>query len=257
MTAASFLLRFDDICPTMNWQVWDRIEPVLDHFGIRPIVAVVPANTDPELVVANPNPCFWQRVRDWQGKNWSIALHGCEHRYETKSSGIMRLNSRSEFAGLPRSNQEAKLRRALDLFRAQGIRPDSWVAPSHSFDWTTVHLLHELGVKIISDGLSRLPYRDRHGLLWVPQQLWRLKPARAGIWTVCYHHNVWDDKTLQIFRQNLETFHEQITTLEDVYVRYKHRRRDFADRVSELTRFLAIYAKAQIPRKLVADLCRT
>ena len=48
------------------------------------------------------------------------------------------------------------------------------MAPWHSFDATTKAALAELGVRVISDGFSVLPYRDDKGMLWVPQQLWRL-----------------------------------------------------------------------------------
>ena len=39
------VLRFDDLCPTMKWSVWDAIEKVLDRHGVHPIVAIVPDST--------------------------------------------------------------------------------------------------------------------------------------------------------------------------------------------------------------------
>src|SRR5690349_25091254 len=38
---ACYLLRFDDICPAMNWTVWAAIEPMLERRGISPLIAVV------------------------------------------------------------------------------------------------------------------------------------------------------------------------------------------------------------------------
>jgi peptidoglycan/xylan/chitin deacetylase (PgdA/CDA1 family) len=246
-TKAQFLVRFDDICSTMNWRMWDRIEAELDAHGIKPVLAVVPANADPQLAISEPNPAFWDRIRTWERKGWSIAMHGFEHRYVTKASGILRLNARSEFAGLPHGEQESKLRRSLDLFRAEGVEPRCWIAPSHSFDWTTVRILNQLGIRVISDGLSRLPYEDRHGSLWVPQQLWRFKLVPPGIWTVCCHHNGWSDQDLLRFCQSLDDFGSQITTLPEVCRSYQNRRKTTLDRLSEVHMLLSIHAKSLIP----------
>ena len=49
MTHATYLVRFDDICPTMNWEAWEQVENVLVSEGIRPILAVVPDNRDENL----------------------------------------------------------------------------------------------------------------------------------------------------------------------------------------------------------------
>ena len=56
---ARYLVRFDDICPTMNWRVWEQLEPLLQAHGVKPIMAVVPDNHDRHLVVDAPQPGFW------------------------------------------------------------------------------------------------------------------------------------------------------------------------------------------------------
>ena len=76
-----YLIRFDDICPTMNWAGWDAIESLLMRHSIRPILAVVPDNRDPKLIVDSPCADFWERVRKWQRAGYAIALHGYQHRY--------------------------------------------------------------------------------------------------------------------------------------------------------------------------------
>src|SRR5262245_50629556 len=111
--SARYLLRFDDICPTMNWDVWDQIDAILCAEGVTPILAVVPDNQDQELKVSPPNPRFWDRARDWQARGWTIGMHGYEHRFVTSESGILRVNRFSEFAGLPAAEQERKLRAGL------------------------------------------------------------------------------------------------------------------------------------------------
>src|SRR5579863_9070115 len=57
---ATYLLRFDDLCPTMNWAVWQQIETALIEANVRPILAVVPDNKDPELSVGPERERFWE-----------------------------------------------------------------------------------------------------------------------------------------------------------------------------------------------------
>ncbi|MFO1409008.1 MAG: DUF2334 domain-containing protein [Steroidobacteraceae bacterium] len=188
MSEPRFLVRFDDICPRMNWNIWAEIEAVLRRAGVRPILAVVPENRDPHLDVGPSRSGFWDEVRRWQADGWTIGLHGFCHVYESCNAGLLGLNGRSEFAGLPRSVQAAKLDRGLAIFERERVRADCWVAPGHSFDRVTVELLRERGVNVISDGFFRHPVQW-HGVTWVPQQLWRFRDRPAGVWTVCFHHN--------------------------------------------------------------------
>ena len=72
---ARYLVRFDDLCPTMNWANWRVLEAMLLQAGISPILAVVPDNRDPKLVAGPPAPDFWDHVRAWQARGWAIGLH--------------------------------------------------------------------------------------------------------------------------------------------------------------------------------------
>lgn len=49
MSDSKYLVRFDDLCPTANWDVWEPVEATLLDAGVRPLVAVVPDNQDPKL----------------------------------------------------------------------------------------------------------------------------------------------------------------------------------------------------------------
>lgn len=227
---ARYLIRFDDICPTMSWSVWVRIEPLLDRYGIAPILAVVPDNQDPHLNVEAPRPDFWAWVRERQAAGWCIAVHGYRHLYETSNSGIMKINPRSEFAGLPRSVQREKLTRALEIFKENEVRADAWIAPGHSFDATTVSVLLELGVTTISDGFYRRPVQYL-GAYWIPQQLWHFRRMPAGVWTVCLHCNPYGESELCRLRNWLAEYHEAITTVEEVKQQYAARPIGLADRL--------------------------
>ncbi len=201
----------------MNWGVWDRIEPMLHAGGIKPIVAVVPDNQDAKLRVGPPRADFWERVRTWQAAGWCIALHGYQHRYETRDAGLMGINRYSEFAGLPESVQQEKLLRALAIFSEQGVRADAWVAPAHSFDAITVRLLLELGIETISDGFYFRPVR-RLGVRWIPQQFWHFRPMPAGLWTVCLHCNGYGEAEIVRLQDWIATYSGKLTTVDDVAI---------------------------------------
>jgi predicted deacetylase len=229
--ASEFLIRFDDVCPTMNWGLWTEIEAILDAHCVKPMIAIVPNNKDPELQVSSPRSDFWEQVRRWKEKGWAIGVHGYEHLYTTDDPGILGLQDRSEFAGLPKSDQHTKLSLALQIFDRECIVPDIWVAPSHSFDWTTLSLLKQLGLGVVSDGLMAFPYRDFAGVFWVPQQLWRFRRTPPGVWTVCLHHNKWSQRQLSNFRNDVRTYSKQISNLAAVSLKYSDREETVSDRV--------------------------
>ncbi len=229
---ASYIVRFDDICPTMDWSVWNRVERAIRHLSIRPIIAVVPDNRDPHLSVAPARSDFWDRVREWERLGWSIAMHGYQHLYSTSDAGIVGLNRRSEFAGLPRDEQLNRIDAALKIFAEQQVRPTAWVAPGHSFDWNTVECLKERDLFVVSDGFFSRPVRYR-GMIWVPQQLWRFRSMGSGVWTVCSHVNGWHDSSVTAFVAQLEAYRDAITCLDDVLSRPIRDHRS-ADRVFSL-----------------------
>jgi len=201
----------------MNWSVWSAIEGIVTSHGIRPIVAVVPDNRDPHLVAGPPRKDFWDLVKKWQAAGWTIALHGYQHTYVNKNAGMLGITAQSEFAGLPRAEQARKLASGIRIFKENGITCNAWVAPSHSFDAITLDLLSEMGVKIISDGLSKRPFSDHRELVWIPCQIWeRIVPKRGGTWTVCCHHNAWNAKRLDSFKQDLDRFRSQIVDVSEV-----------------------------------------
>ncbi len=244
MPEPRYLLRFDDICPTMNWKVWDEIEAHLNLHQVRPLLAVVPDNQDPKLMVDEARTDFWDRVRRWQAQGWTIAMHGYQHLYINQNPGIMGLESKSEFAGLSREAQEAKLRKGLAIFAEHGVRADAWIAPSHSFDRTTVDLLIALGVPVISDGLWPWPFSEQGRITWIPTQHWDFKECPPGIWTICYHHNAWNASQLAKFTAVLDKHGPQITDVTSVLQAFGSRRQTLADRCSAALRLLWIRSRS-------------
>lgn len=182
------VLRFDDLCPTMNWTVWDAIERILDRLGVHPILAIVPENRDPKLVVGPENSGFWQRARDWQSKGWVIGQHGFRHLYDSSAAGLVPWWRQSEFAGHPAEIQRRRIQDGQAAMRAQGLEPVAWVAPSHSFDAATLEAVREANIRVVSDGVSPRPYIDGRGLTWIPVPPWH-PSLLGGVWTRCIHSN--------------------------------------------------------------------
>ena len=195
----NYILRFDDLCPTMNWEIWDRIEKLLNKYKINPIIAVIPDNHDKTLVFNEKRGDFWEHIRNYQERGWMIALHGFEHVYTNNSSGLMGISANSEFAGIAYELQKNKIRKGIEIFKCHGIKIDAFIAPSHSFDLNTIKVLKEENIKIISDGHVKYPYIE-HDLLWIPCQIWDcMKAKRSGLYTVCYHPNTWTPKEYEKF----------------------------------------------------------
>lgn len=247
---AKYLVRFDDLCPTMNWAIWNQIESALLEYKVCPILAVVPENLDDKLQVDPPDPEFWDRVRLWQSRGWSIALHGFQHKYVTSDSGIMGLNKRSEFAGLSKKEQKEKLTSALEVFQKEAVKPDLWVAPAHAFDETTVEVLSELGIKTISDGLTWWPFRGSFDTVWIPQQIWRFRFRPFGLWTVCFHHNEWNQEDIVKFRTQLQNFNSSLISVDSVLKQNISRRHGDLEKAVAKLMLLALKVKGMLKRCL-------
>lgn len=244
--SAQYLIRFDDICPTMNWNMWSRIEKVLINLGIAPILAVIPDNHDQKLMIASSNPGFWESVRRWQANGWSIGLHGHQHLYLNREGGILGFSRKSEFAGLAADRQENKLCKAVDIFVREEVVPELWIAPSHSFDESTITILANLGIRTISDGFALAPYIDERRMLWIPQQLWNFRWRPYGVWTVCYHHNLWGEADFIRFCRHIERYRQAITSVRNVKSRYSTRQYRFLDRVYSNVHLSILAAKSLI-----------
>jgi hypothetical protein len=250
---ARFLLRFDDVCPTTLSPIWEEIETTLNGLDIRPIVAVIPDNRDPALLLNDPSADFWPRVQRWQRAGWTIGLHGHQHVFRTTDPGIVGLNHYSEFAGIGFSEQVNKISVGCRILTDNGIRPDAWIAPAHSFDENTVLALAAVpgAPRIISDGLGFLPHRDGHGMFWIPQQLWRFRPMPIGVWTVCVHPNLWTSEDVRRFTAEIEKYRRSISDTREIERLFGARHPGFLDAAVATTFKWAIRAKTGCAKRRV------
>jgi len=185
---AQYILRFDDLCPTMDRSRWERFKALVTEFRVRPILAIVPDNRDSNLDCAAADPVFWAEMRAMQSAGATIALHGYRHLCVSAAASLVALSNSSEFAGVEEHLQWQWIQAGMSLLRERGLDPTLWVAPNHGFDHGTVRALLASGINMLSDGQARVPFK-RDGMLWIPQQLWGPVEKTEGIWTICIHSN--------------------------------------------------------------------
>lgn len=185
-----YLIRLDDACPTMDAQKWQRMEDILDAFGVKPMVGVIPANEDPKQMIDTEDSRFWFKVKNWENKGWAIALHGYDHCFisDKGMAGLNPLWARSEFAGVPLVLQKKKIHKGIEVCRANGIEPEYFFAPAHTFDENTLQALREeSNIRIISDTIATKPYR-KNDFVFIPQLGGHCTEMKiSGIWTFCLH----------------------------------------------------------------------
>lgn len=226
-----FIVRLDDICPTMNWAIWERVESILQAASIKPILAVIPDNRNPKLDYAPAKASFWDEVSKWKSWGWTIAMHGYDHSEQTRDPGLMKVNRWSEFAGLSTGEQLRRIEAGMKIFSEHDLEPRVWAAPGHSFDSGTLGVLANVGFSVVSDGFFIRPVTDERGLVWVPQQLWRFRNMPFGIWTVALHINTWTERDIDRLQADLERFAPWISDLETVLGLYPGRPSSPGDKV--------------------------
>lgn len=86
---AKYIFRIDDICPEMDWQRFEKLINIFNKYGVKPLLAVIPDNQDSSLKKQSPIPDFWEKVRDWQNKNYIVGMHGYTHQYANKDGEIL------------------------------------------------------------------------------------------------------------------------------------------------------------------------
>ncbi len=247
-----YLLRCDDLCPTMSAERWRRLQALIEAFRIQPILAVVPDNRDHELQLEPPNPEFWARMRAMKVAGAAIALHGYQHLCAGAGRSLVPLSRRSEFAGVPEETQREWIREGLRILRGHGLNPRLWVAPRHGFDRATLAALRAEGIGVLSDGFARVPF-TRGGLTWIPQQLWAPVEKTNGLWTICVHANTARDADLEDLRAFLSRHSAQFTSVDRVLEEFPPARLSLAESVCAqlaLWRVQASGVRKRLRRKL-------
>lgn len=214
-----YLLRVDDLCPTVHAERWLQVRELIREAGLHPVLAVVPDNRDSDLAVSASDPRFWRRMREMEAAGATIALHGFRHLCTHDGRSLVPRHRRSEFAGVALEQQCKWIAAGLAILRVHGLTPRLWVAPRHGFDRNTLRALRLAGIDCLSDGLGRIPVR-RGGVLWIPQQLWGPELKTEGLWTICIHPNTMTDGDIAHLRVFLCEHTAQFTSFDQVIREY-------------------------------------
>ena len=207
-----FLVRMDDITADMDWKKFSVIRELLDSYGINPLIGVVPDCRDKNLSIDSAKEDFWDIVKELQKKGWVIAQHGTYHEYVTEDSGLLGINSFSEFAGLSLDEQKKKLEYGKRRLEEHGINTDIFMAPGHSYDENTLTALKELGFRAVTDGLYNKPY-IYNDILCVPCRLIGSYDIK-DFDTICIHSNTITDEQLEKLKFFLSKHHRETITFD-------------------------------------------
>lgn len=213
MVKAKYVIRLDDISWDMDFLKFDRMCEILIKHEVKPLIGIIPKNEDCKLKQLNnrmQTEEFWGLIRTLHNKyRWQIALHGYEHKYATSASGILRINSRSEFAGVARDEQYKKICLGKKALLNYGLKISAFMAPAHSFDSCTLMALSDNGIKIVTDGYALYPYMN-HEIVFVPQLFSKQRKMPFGIYTFCFHTNDMKDSDFDrvddFIRENIKNF---------------------------------------------------
>ena len=194
--SSKFILRFDDIAPSMAWSKFSAFDALASELDIPLLVGVVPHCLDPKLAKEPAKADFWDVVRGWVNRGWTISQHGYTHQYVTKNPGILAKIKHSELAGLSYEEQYAKIKAGKDILVQQGVWQPVFMAPSHSFDYNTVRVLWDLDFRYLTDGYGVYPYKIG-ALTAVPQLFASPKHLGFGVYTICIHPNTITQSEIQ------------------------------------------------------------
>ena len=207
------LIRFDDICENMKWNYIEECEYLFDKLNIKPVLGVIPNNRDNELLKYPLKKNFWEIVRNWQSKGWTIAMHGNSHFYdsETNKKDYFSYGGKSEFFGHPLEEQMKRIKIGLEKFNSENIKIRTFFAPNHTYDKNTFQALKNLGLNEIIDGYGLMPYSE-FDIKFIPQLFYQNIILPFGIQSTQIHLNYWDNKDFEIFKKFIIKNKEKIIT---------------------------------------------
>ena len=213
------LIRFDDICPTMDMYQFKRAMDLLDRFNVKPLVGVIPDCKDRDLMIDDPLKDFWSFIRGLQDKGYKIAMHGYQHVFDSPCKGKVNNRLGSEFAGHTLDEQVRKIKEGKAVLEANGIKTDVFFAPAHSYDNNTYMALSICGFKYMSDGKSSRPYIC-NGIKTLPCRCSGCPNIGFDdMYTAVFHAHEWSkpdkeygyfqlEQLLMNYRENIVTFKE-------------------------------------------------
>lgn len=185
------LIRFDDICPTMNHVQFKRALDIMEKYNVKPLLGVIPDCKDPELQIDDYQEDFWNYIKNLENKGYKLAMHGYTHDYDSKCRGMVNHGYKSEFAGHSYTVQLKKIQNGKEILMRHGIKTNVFFAPAHSYDRNTLKALYQCGFRYMSDGFAIGPL-IREGVLCIPCRSNGVPNIKKnGYYTAVFHAHEW------------------------------------------------------------------
>lgn len=219
MVYRKILVRFDDICPTMNFYQFNIAVEMMDEYGVKPLIGVIPDCKDPDLQIEKYNSDFWDYVKRLKDKGYAIAMHGVNHVFRSQHKGVINNRIGSEFSGLSLEEQTELIRKGKSILESHGIHTDVFFAPAHSYDWNTLKALTACGFNYMSDGKSSKPYL-LDGITCIPCRSNGCPSiGKKGFYTAVFHAHEWAFKEKEYdyraFCNLLDKYHSDIVPFDE------------------------------------------
>ena len=208
------LIRIDDVCENMNWNLMSKLESLFDNYSIKPVLGVIPNNRDEDFLSFPRNDNFWDQVRKWQDKGWEIVQHGDTHIYDrlcSKKSDYFEYGGGSEFFGHPLDVQEKRIKNGLEKFKREKINIRSFFAPNQTYDENTFVALKNCGINEVIDGYGLMPYTEKN-VKFIPQLFEKVVLLPFGIQSTKLHLHVWDENDYKKFENFIKINSKKIIT---------------------------------------------
>lgn len=208
------LIRIDDVCENMNWDLMSKLESLFDNHSIKPVLGVIPNNRDEDFLSFPRNDNFWDQVRKWQDKGWEIVQHGDTHIYDrlcSKKSDYFEYGGGSEFFGHPLNVQEKRIKNGLEKFKREKINIRSFFAPNQTYDENTFIALKNCGINEVIDGYGLMPYTEKN-VKFIPQLFEKVVLLPFGIQSTKLHLHIWDENDYKKFENFIKINSKKIIT---------------------------------------------
>ena len=211
---AQYLLRFDDLCPTMPRERWEQFRNLIDEFGVRPILAVVPDNQDSRLERAPADPDSGPNCGPWRRPalpsrfmaTGTLQQPGKEPAWNSSKNGICRSRPRDAARMDPGGLQDSarSWTESAPLGRASPrLRPE--YSPRLARIWAGVHLR-----RFCADPVSpRCHDVDSAAAMGAGGE-------KKGLWTICIHPYAASSNDIERLQSFLQNHASQITSFDRV-----------------------------------------
>ena len=211
------LIRIDDVCENMDWELMKKLEDLFDQYSIKPVLGVIPNNKDQEFLEFDRNDNFWDEVRKWQDKGWEIVQHGYTHIYDKlckKKSDYFNYGGGSEFFGHSLETQQSRIKKGLEKFKKERIKIRSFFAPNQTYDKNTFIALKNCGITEVIDGYGLMPYTENK-IKFIPQLFEKVVLLPFGIQSTKLHLHSWEEKDFKSFENFIKKNSNKIITYDD------------------------------------------